>query len=866
MLQGNDAAASEMNKHNKIFRLKPLTAMILSALAASVSYVGTTQAATGISLAQVEFNDQFLPQRNGKPVDVSRFMTTNPVMPGVYNSDIYVNGNWIGRTDVIFRTIGGADSASPCVTKAMLEMAGIDFERLSPEALEKLAASSTSGACLQLGELISDATAQYDSSDLRLDLSLPQISLRRSARGYISPEFWDKGVNAGILSYNFNAFRVQGNGTPSNTSYYLGLNGGINVGDWRLRNNSSMTKQSGGERRFQNIATYLQRDIVPLRSQLLIGDSYTSGQLFDSIGFRGVRLASDDRMLPDTQGGYAPIVRGIARSNARVRVMQNGNLLYETTVAPGQFEINDLYPTGYGGDLNVEVLEADGSRQSFLVPYASIAQLLRPGNSRYSVTAGRTRNATQSTNVNFTQATYERGMTNDLTLFTGAILAPDYLSILGGAAFNTPLGAMSAGLTQSHAKVAQGDTRNGQSLRLDYSKAINETGTNFSLAAYRYSSSGFLRLQDMLSAKDFVAQGRSARNVDLQRHQLQLVINQALGGTRGSLYVSGSSQNYWNRAGSNTQFQLGYNNTSGVFTYNFSIQRQRDLNTGATDTQYYASVSFPLGREAQSPTLSTSVTRSDRGGSSMQSTLNGTAGNDNAFSYSVTGTRDQAARTASANADYRSTYANLGASVGRSSNGSSQSSARVAGAIVAHPGGVTLSQYVGETIGVVEAKDAGGAAVNTAGVRVDGRGYAVVPYLTPYRLNEVALDPKGLSTDVELSSTSQRVAPRAGSVVMLKYATITGRSVLIQVQMPKGESLPFGAEAIDEHGNVVGLAGQGGRIFMRAAEKDSGKLLVKWGSEANEQCSLNYSLPKRDEEAKGVIFDNITAACIAGGK
>lgn len=128
-----------------------------------------------------------------------------------------------------------------------------------------------------------------------------------------------------------------------------------------------------------------------IRGMLTLGDSYTSGDFFNSIGFRGVQIATDDRMLPDSLNGYAPVVRGVAQSNALVEIRQNNQLIYQTTVAPGEFIINDLYPTGYGGDLNVTINEADGSKRQFSVPYASVAQMLRPCIQRYAITAGRVR-------------------------------------------------------------------------------------------------------------------------------------------------------------------------------------------------------------------------------------------------------------------------------------------------------------------------------------------------------------------------------------------------------------------------------------------------------------------------------------------
>ncbi|WP_312828029.1 fimbria/pilus outer membrane usher protein, partial [Escherichia coli] len=75
-----------------------------------------------------------------------------------------------------------------------------------------------------------------------------------------------------------------------------------------------------------------------------------------------------------------------------IEVRQNQQLIYSSTVSPGSFVIDDLYPTGYGGDLEVSVIEADGRRREFKVPFGSVPQMLREGVSRYSLTAGQVRN------------------------------------------------------------------------------------------------------------------------------------------------------------------------------------------------------------------------------------------------------------------------------------------------------------------------------------------------------------------------------------------------------------------------------------------------------------------------------------------
>ena len=62
--------------------------------------------------------------------------------------------------------------------------------------------------------------------------------------------------------------------------------------------------------------------------------------------------------------------------------------------------------------------------------------------------------------------------------------------------------------------------------------------------------------------------------------------------------------------------------------------------------------------------------------------------------------------------------------------------------VVVHPGGVTLANQMTDTIGIVEAIGAEGARVtNNVGTTIDRSGYAVLPFLMPYRLNSVNIDP-----------------------------------------------------------------------------------------------------------------------------
>jgi len=378
----------------------------------------------------VEFNPSFL--QGATKVDVSRFSRGNPVLPGDYVVDLQINSKWVGRASVRFTAQPNSDIALPCIDRALIGRIGLDFEKLSPAARDELRKAQSAG-CINLEAMIPDAAVVFDLSQLRLDINVPQVAMLHKPRGYVSPELWDSGVPSATLGYTLNAYR-------SATSYvattvgHLDSSLGINLGSWHLHQRSSVEVTSGQPTTFQNIATYLSHDIPAIRSDLTVGDSFTDGAVFDSFGFRGVSLASDDQMLPESQLEYAPVVHGIAQTNARVVITQNGNTILETTVSPGAFEINDLYATGYGGDLRVTVYEADGGQNTFTVPYASLVQLLRPGVWRYSATAGQVQQPSLTMTERFAQATLQRGFNNYLTGYTGAAGAQHYTAGLLGIA------------------------------------------------------------------------------------------------------------------------------------------------------------------------------------------------------------------------------------------------------------------------------------------------------------------------------------------------------------------------------------------------------------------------------------------------
>ncbi|WP_266170323.1 fimbria/pilus outer membrane usher protein [Dyella subtropica] len=877
---------------------------LAAAANAAASGASAPSGADASAALEASFDRSLLSGAGRNTGDLSRFERGAVIVPGIYRTDIFLNGAWVGHTDVRFASPTPDANAIPCLTKAMFDQLGLPLQKLSAEQQTKLADAQ---GCLDIGSVIPAATMTFDQPNLRLDVSIPQAWLGTRARGYVSPENWDRGINAGLLNYSFNSYRSRSNGV-SQTSSFLGLNAGLNLGGWQLRHDSTLLMQSGAagtpsHKHWHNIDTYLRRDLPSLHAQMTVGDSYTSGELFDSVSIRGVQVTTDDRMLPDSLRGYAPTVRGVAETNAKVTVRQNGVVLYETTVSPGPFTISDLYATGYGGDLNVSVTEADGRVRTFSVPYASVQQLLRPGVTRFSVAAGELHDASLRSHPALAQATIQRGFSNLLTGYAGMVASSGYGAVLLGSALNTRYGALAMDITEARTEIPGQTTQNGQSVRLSYSKILPSSDTSFTLATYRYSTSGYLSLRDAMLARDLARgyryvdpttvttidgvtvnnvltadqrkalTGANANNftaytsqLDRQRSRFDINLSQRLGERGGSIYATGSTVDYWNRSGTDVQFQLGYNNTFHRLSYNLSTTRVRD-SYGRYSNQFFASFTLPLGDSLHAPMIGANINRDSSGRTLEQATLSGTAGVDNQFSYGATASHDSGTSNGGSTGNsgtvyggYRSPYAQLNASYG-SGKGYSQGSLSVAGAIVAHAGGITFGEPMGDTVAIVAAPDAAGARViNASGVRISRSGYALVPYLTPYNLNTLEIDPKGLPLSVQLESTSAQVAPHAGSVVMVKFKTTSGRSVIARVRQSDGKVVPFGAEVVDEQNHALGVVGQAGRILVRGA-KDSGQLTVQWKTEDDKPmtCSFPYRLPA---PAKGqAAYEQIEATC-----
>lgn len=811
--------------------------------------------------SNAEFDESFLNVEAGNKVDLSRFSEGASVLPGTYLTAIYINNTWVDSRNIELK-LRHDKSVYPCLYDNVFKHIDFNYEKLPQGLFSKQGFDE----CIDLTEKLPESQVSYDSNEQRLDIIIPQAYMLNTARGSVRPELWDRGIPAFLLGYNINGYRNDTNNS-SYHSLYAGFDAGLNMGSWYFRHYGSYNWMDNGQKQYTNLNTYLQRDVPVLKGRVLLGQSNTNGQIFNTLPFSGIQLASDEQMLPESQRGYAPDIRGIARTNARITVRQNSQILLETTVPPGAFLINDLFPTGYGGDLDVTVRESDGTEQHFRVPYASVTQLLRPGTSRYSFTSGELRSENVNANPLFYQSTYQHGLTNALTGYGGVLASEHYVAVQVGSAWGTSLGAWAFDITQANTKV-DGDNSHskknftGQSYQFSYSKTNIATQSNLSLAAYRFSTDGYMDFMTAMQTRDAISRGGNAESVARAKNRVTVTGGQGMGDTFGHLYLSGSLQDYWNRGGREKQWQFGYNNQYRMLAFGLSVNRSYS-SLGATQTHYLLSFSVPLGRsdETNTPYLRMDLQHDSTGQDGQQASLSGTAGKDNRFGYSLTGmnANQGSGSSGSVSANYRSVMTAL-SSTYSTGKGYKSTSAGMTGTLIGHSGGITLTPYTSDTFALVEAKGAEGAGVSSyAGIKVDSRGYAVVPYLNPYQMNEINIDPSGIGHDVELDNTSQKVAPNLGAVVKVKYSTTRGTPILFDARY-QNEALPFGADVQDEKNNSVGSVGQGGLLYARVGS-ERGQLRVKWGESHNMQCTLNYVLIPQDTTSLTAAIQRFESEC-----
>jgi outer membrane usher protein len=793
------------------------------------------------------------------PVDLSQFSRAGNHAPGNYYVQVYINGEFVGLDNIEFASEDNR-RLQPRLSLAMLEGMGVNIASLpiaTKYPRDKL--------FTPFDNSIPQAKSDFDFEHLKLSISIPQVYMKSDAQGAVESKYWDQGITAAMVNYDFSGSNTWSDGSTGGDnktdSYYLNLRSGVNISGWRLRNYSawSYSKNSASDNngydtsnsKWDSINTFIQHDVPVIKGTFVAGESYTPSDVFDSIQFRGVQVASDDNMLPDSLRGFAPTIRGIANSNAQVTVRQNGSIIYQTYVSPGVFAINDLYPTATSGDLVVTVRESNGNERTFTQPFANVPIMQREGRLKYGFTVGEYRSSSYDAEKSkLGQLSLIYGLSNELTIYGGTQLSQYYNAFAAGVGFGLGgLGAISLDATKAYTESNSNATadKEGQSYRVQYAKNVQATDSTITLAGYRYSTDGFYTFNEAMDFRDLNINSSVGADKN-KRSKVQFILSQNLmGGDWGSLSFSGYQQDYWDYDGYERNFNVSYNSSWKGITWSLMYAyTSSPFQDQGNDQQLALNISIPLSRWLSNSYVNNSFTVDKHGKSLAQTGVSGTALENNNLSYSVAqGYGNQGAGYSGLiNADYRGTYGEVSSGYNYN-NDSRQINYGAQGVIVVHQHGLTLGQPNSgdlSAMALVRAPGAGGAKViNSTGVNTDWRGYTIVPYLNPYKRTRITLDPGTLKENVELSENVKTVVPTSGAIVLADFNTRVGARALIV--LTRGEHVvPFGSTVtlLDDNSNT-GIVGEDGQVYMSGLPEE-GTLMASWGEGGSQYCRANYML------------------------
>lgn len=827
----------------------PMRLRIAQLLCIGGSFALLFETRPALGVHSIEFESGFMRQNSAHPSDagalaLSALANSNELGPGRYWVDIQINLHYFGQREMAFDLSPDGERLLPCLSPELLEQLGVRLESLADPALLQR-------PCVDLFALIPGAQIDFDAGKLLLAVSIPQIAMRRDVIGHVDPELWDYGINAAFINYQASAQQGSSRHGGKNNSDDLNLNSGINLGAWRLRSNQSMRQDTDGKREWARAYTYAQRDLPGTHASLTLGETFSSGDVFRSVPLKGALISSDLGMLPDALQGYAPIIRGVAQSRAKLEILQNGYPIYSTYVSAGPYEIDDLSTIGGSGELEIVLTEADGQVRRFTQPYATINNLLREGVWRYSGAVGRYNAASDLDDPLFWQGTLAMGTVWSSTLY-GGLMASDFYraGTLGIARDLGSIGAVSVDVTQSAADIDTLDTRDvqGTSYALKYGKSF-ATRTNLRFAGYRYSTEGYRDFDEAVRQRSNSTTFHGSR-----RSRLETSIYQHIG-TRSALSLTLSHQDYWGSQNDQRQFQFNFNTHYRGVSYNLYASQSLS-NTPGTDRQFGLNVSLPLDF-GRSSTASFDLhndgnrysERVSLGGSADEGRLNYRVGLSNSA-------ENQQATDLSVG--YQAPFGSVGAGLTHGTD-FRNASVNASGALLLHADGINAGPYLGETSALVEVPDIAGVGVmNATGVKTNERGYALMPHLRPYRLNQVILETDELGPDVEIDNGSAQVVPRRGAVVKTTFAARRVNRLVITARTATGQPLPFGAQVSDTQGTVIGTVGQAGQMMLSTGAQPQ-TLQVHWGDQRDPQCRFDID-PDSMEQAQGYRLQELTCS------
>ncbi|RFU91514.1 MULTISPECIES: fimbrial biogenesis usher protein [Citrobacter] len=776
--------------------------------------------AEGIDLAAVDFDQETLKSLGVNPNVAHYFSSKSRYMPG--SSSVSLNINGIDKGSVIARF---DDNGQLCFDKEFLQQAGL-----------KVPSDYESG-CYPYEQAYSGTVVDASPAQEKLTVVVPAdavIPVGADMSGYAS------GGTAALLNYSLMSSRNEFNGGSADYSQAL-LDGGLNFNDWLLRSHQLLSR-SDGKFNSENSSTYMQRTFTGIKSTARFGEVNLNNILLQGAGIYGVELSPENAL---TKSGGNVQVQGIANTaQARVEVRQQNVLIFSTLVPAGAFTLTDIPMRNLNSDLNVTVVETDGSQHSYVVPASLYNQTVGSAGGLY-LSVGRV-NDDYDHKPWVMSAAGGWQLNSRINTHLGALAAEDYQAI-AGSVDTLPLADLTLGMQVNQTN----DTR--QSLQgQKYTVSANYAAPyGFGLTtSYSRLTQDYREFSDSLD-EDFDETTKNEYSAGINwSHPL-------IGGLSASFYETKG----YDSINDSRYVSAGWSKSFRYFSA--SINWQHQISAGGDDDDddvneddgdlFYVNISIPLGNHSVN-TYSRRDDHKTRYGASAMGTVSENT------SYSVGAEHDQAQSQNNFNAGISSNlhYTQLGLNTSMGSEHNRSYSGTLQGGVAAHSQGVTFSPWaIRDTFAIASLdKPVSGIKLDTpqGPVWTDYRGMAVIPSVGAWRTSRVEVNTETLPKNMDIGNGTRMLKQGRGAVGRVGFSAVTQRRALLTVTLADGRKLPKGLAVSDNEGRYLTTSVDEGVVFLNDVTPQQ-LLTVQLD---NSTCQFALNLPEQAnpdvfyETAKGV--------------
>lgn len=668
--------------------------------------------------------------------------------------------------------------------------------------------------CQFLGDLDKNIELSYDYNDGIYILQLPQYLMIKEANDVDSSQ-WSYGDTAFVWNYYTNVL-WNNYGDARNTSMLANSDWKLNLDSGYFLRGDLNLDVNDNQKNLKNNYIYLQKDIKPIQSTVLIGNLNNNAFYFDAYKFNGITFENKKEMWAESALRYRPAISGVVSTPSIIEVYQGDTLIKRVEVQTGRYNITDYNPIYYGGEFKVVVKNLNGVEiDRYDLPYTPGDIFINKNNFLYSLNIGQF-DQKKFEHQNVYQAGFLYGINDYLNLKQGYLYTPRYFSVNYGLLFNTFLGLFQMDINAASAKpVTETKSFSRYETGLSYRKSINSRYLSNIVTRYNYSANNYYSLNDSYDRYN------SYRSV---KGDSYIQLNGALYGS--SLALTFGHKNFWNSNEIQNYLSLGITNNYRSFVY--------DVYASKTDNDFNLNVGFqmPLGNQYRSSYLYTSYNYSDNYGNSENINYNTELTPSLNAGISVYRSKDNDNIAGTLN--YRGEYFDVAQSIMSISSSEFSYTGSVNGSFIVIDHNLLPLRRLSDTVAIIKSENLENAKINNSSNHINKDGYGPLS-VSPYKKNKISLSSENTPLNVSSSNLIHEVIPVRGSISLVKFETKKSNSVFLEFDKEIIDKVIFSDNIFDMNNHVIAAFSQGNYVFVKNYNNENTiKFYIK-----NKLCEVN---------------------------